>query len=46
MGFQKLLPLIKILGSWVIFGGLYGRKWGINYSSIVSITPKQMGKLR
>jgi hypothetical protein len=44
MGFQKLLPLIEILGSWVIFGGLYGRKWGLNYISTVPITPKQMGE--
>ena len=45
-GYQKILHLIWILGSWVIFGGLYGRKWGLNYSSSVPITPKQMGKPR
>jgi hypothetical protein len=44
MEFQKLLPLIETLGSWVIFGGPYGRKWGLNYSLAVPITPKQMGK--
>jgi hypothetical protein len=46
MGFQKLLTLIEILDTWVIFGGLYGRKWGLNYSSSVPITLKQMGKPR
>jgi hypothetical protein len=46
MGFQKILPLIEILVSWVIFGRIYGRKWGLNYSSIMLIIPKQMEKLR
>ena len=30
MVFQKLLSLIEILSSWVIFGGIYGRKWELN----------------
>jgi len=44
MGLQKLLPLIEILGSWAIFGGIYGIKWGLNYNSTVLNNPKNMGK--
>lgn len=41
MVFQKLLPSIDIVDFWVIFRGLCGRKWGLNCSSAVPISPKQ-----
>jgi len=46
MACQGPLPQIEILSSWDIFRGPCGRKWGLNCSSVVLTTPKQMGKLR